>query len=386
MTSARSYLDWNATAPLLPEVRAAMTSALDLIGNPSSVHADGRAARKAVETGREQVAALVGARPDDVIFTSGGTEANNVVLAAGWSRIHVADIEHDSVLGPARASGSALSEVPIARDGTVDLEGFAAPLPAAAADGGLVSLQLANNETGIIQPVAAVANYARGLGLAVHTDAVQAAGRIAVDMAALEVDYLTLSAHKLGGPKGVGAVVIRGGARVRPLLNGGGQERRRRAGTENVPGIVGFGVAAAAAKTHLSTVRAIDGRPAARDVGALRDRLEMAVAGITPDVVVVGQGSRRLPNTTCLALPGASAETLVIALDLAGVSVSAGAACSSGKVGASHVLAAMGVGADLARSAIRISMGVGTTDQHIDHFLNAWLRITGSGGVRRAVA
>jgi cysteine desulfurase len=238
----------------------------------------------------------------------------------------------------------------------------------------LLSLQLANNETGVVQPVAAAAEAARSQGLMVHTDAVQAAGRVAVSFTALGVDYLSLSAHKLGGPKGVGALVIRDGARLPAFIAGGGQERRRRAGTENVPAIAGFGAAARAAARDLTT---IDG------VRALRDRVEAEARAIAPSAVVIGAEAERLPNTACIALPGASAETLVIALDLAGVAVSAGAACSSGKVGASHVLAAMGLDPALARSAIRVSLGWGSTEADVDAFAAAWAHVAAR---RRAVA
>jgi cysteine desulfurase len=240
----------------------------------------------------------------------------------------------------------------------------------------LLSLQMANNETGALQPVAETAAPAREHGLAVHTDAVQAAGRVPIDMRALGVDYLTLSAHKLGGPKGVGALVIRDGARLPAFIAGGGQERRRRAGTENVAGLAGFGAAAVAAQDDLAKIQR---------VRALRDRLEAEVRGITPEAVIVAAEAVRLPNTTSLALPGASAETLVIALDLKGVAVSAGAACSSGKVGASHVLAAMGIAPEIARAAIRISLGPGSKEQDIAAFLDAWGQIA-AGRRERAVA
>ena len=238
----------------------------------------------------------------------------------------------------------------------------------------LLSLQLANNETGIVQPVAAVAETARSQGLAVHTDAVQAAGRIAVDLQALGVDYLSLSAHKLGGPKGVGALIVRDGTPLPAYIAGGGQERRRRAGTENVPAIAGFGAAARAAVGDLATMDR---------VRALRDRVELEVKAVTPTAVVIGAEADRLPNTTSIALPGASAETLVIALDLAGVAVSAGAACSSGKVGASRVLEAMGLAPALARAAIRVSLGWGSTEADVAAFAAAWAHVAAR---RRAVA
>jgi cysteine desulfurase len=376
MSRARTYLDWNATAPLRGEARAAMLAALDVVGNPSSPHAEGRRARAIMEDAREQVAALVGAKPAEVVFTSGGTEGNNAVLAAGWEAILVAGVEHDSVLAPTRNSRARQVEMPVDSDGVVRRDGLAALMAQATGSRALLTLQMANNETGVLQPVADVTRAAKEHGLAVHTDAVQAAGRIALDMDELGVDYLTLSAHKLGGPKGVGALVFRGHAVLPPLVSGGGQERRRRAGTENVAAIAGFGAAAQAAQSELAQMQ---------HVQALRDRLEAQARSVTPEAVVIAEGAARLPNTTSLALPGASAETLVIALDLAGQAVSAGAACSSGKVGASHVLAAMGVAPHIARSAIRISLGHGSTQSDVTSFLAAWSHIA-AGRRERAVA
>jgi cysteine desulfurase len=376
MSSARAYLDWNAGAPLRPEARAAMVSALDVVGNPSSPHTEGRRVRAIVEDAREEVAALVGAKPAEVIFTSGATEANNAVVAAGWEVVLLAGVEHDSVLTPARNAAqrgsTRLVELSVGARGVVAIESLAASATPGARR--LLSLQLANNETGIVQPVAAAAEAARAEELAVHTDAVQAAGRIAVDFRALGVHYLSLSAHKLGGPKGVGALVIRDGAELPALIAGGGQERRRRAGTENVPAIAGFGAAARAAARDLAAMHR---------VRALRDRLEAEIKAITPSAVVVGGDAERLPNTASIALPGASAETLVIALDLAGIAVSAGAACSSGKVGASHVLEAMGLAPDLARAAIRVSLGWGSTEADVVAFVAAWEHVASR---RRAVA
>jgi cysteine desulfurase len=364
VSRSRTYLDWNATAPVRREARAAMVAALDVVGNPSSPHAEGRRARGLIEDAREQVAALVGARPAEVVFTSGGTEANNAVLAAGWDAILMTGIEHDSVLAPALRSGAPVVDIPVGGDGVVRQESFADHMtqPGRA----LVSLQMANNETGALQPVAEVAAMARQHGLGVHSDAVQAAGRVPIDMAALGVDYLTLSAHKLGGPKGVGALLVRDGAGLPAFIAGGGQERRRRAGTENVAGIAGFGAAAEAARRDLAEIER---------VRALRDRLETEALEITPEALIIAGEVERLPNTTSLAWPGASAETLVIALDLEGIAVSAGAACSSGKVGASRVLAAMGLAPDMARAAIRISLGPTSGERDVAAFLEAWSRI-----------
>jgi cysteine desulfurase len=379
MSNPRAYLDWNAGAPLRPEARAAVLASLDAVGNPSSPHTEGRRVRAIVEDAREAVAALVGAKPAEVVFTSGATEANNTVMGGGWRTVLLAGIEHDSVLAPARnlarSGRTSIVALAINGDGGVDTASLANGARAAAAGGSaLMSLQLANNETGVVQPVAAAAETARSHGLAVHTDAVQGVGRIAVDFRALGVDFLSLSAHKIGGPKGIGALVVRDGAALPAFIAGGGQERRRRAGTENVPAIAGFGAAARAAARDLETVDR---------VRALRDRVEAEMLAVTPSAVAIGAGAERLPNTACVALPGASAETLVIALDLAGVAVSAGAACSSGKVGTSHVLEAMGLEPALARAAIRVSLGCGSTEQDVTAFANAWAHVTAR---RRAVA
>jgi cysteine desulfurase len=379
MASTRAYLDWNAGAPLRPEARTAVLATLDVVGNPSSPHAEGRRVRAIVEDAREEVAALVGAKPAEVVFTSGATEANNAVLAGGWQAVLLAGIEHDSVLAPARnlaCSGKArILDLAVDGRGRIAVEDVARGGREAAVTGpALLSLQLANNETGVVQPVAAAATAAGAHGLAVHTDAVQAAGRMAVNFKALGVDFLSLSAHKLGGPKGVGALVIRDGAALPAFIAGGGQERRRRAGTENVPAIAGFGAAARAAAGDLKAMER---------VRSLRDRIEAEVMAITPSAVVIGADVERLPNTTSVALPGASAETLVIALDLAGVAVSAGAACSSGKVGASHVLEAMGLEPALARAAVRISIGWSTTERDVAAFAGAWAHVTAEATARR---
>lgn len=355
MSGSRTYLDYNATAPLLPEAHDAMLAALSLAGNPSSVHGEGRQARAVVESAREQVARMVNARPAEVIFTSGAAEANATVMAGPWTRIAAAHIEHETILAGLSRPDVRVIELPAGRNGLVSLP----PLPEGG--NGLLTLQLANNETGVIQPVAEAAKGAREHAWTVHCDAVQGPGRIPVDFRALDVDVLSLSAHKLGGPKGIGALIIRDGASLPPLIPGG-QERRRRGGTENVPAIAGFGAAAQAASALLADVPRI---------GALRDRLEREIQQIAPGVVIVGKEAARLPNTSCIALPGMRAETLVIRLDLMGIAVSAGAACSSGKVGSSHVLAAMGLDPAVARSAIRISLGHGSTAADIDRFLAA---------------
>ena len=353
------YLDHNATTPILPAVAEAVVEALATTGNPSSVHEFGRAARGLVEDARERVAALAGADPSGVIFTSGGTEANNLALGGDRrQRILVSAVEHPSVLRAA----TAFELIPVDADGRVNLGALETMLGASALPA-VVSVMLANNETGVIQPVPEVAALARRFGALVHCDAVQAAAWAPVSMDALGVHMLSLSAHKLGGPRGVGALVVAGDAAVRALALGGGQERGRRAGTENVPGIAGFGVAAGLARENI-------GRAAA--VRRLRDELERRVRALAPEAVVFGAAVERLPNTVCLATPGIGSETQVIALDLAGVAVSAGAACSSGKVQASHVLAAMEVADDLASSAIRVSLGGATTAAEIERFVDAW--------------
>jgi len=374
MTSARIYLDHNASAPLRPEARAAMLTALNVAGNPSSVHAEGRAVRAIIESAREEVARLLNARPNDVVFTSGATEANNWVMSAGWDVICLSAMEHDSVLAPAHRTSAEIVEIPASKSGVADVDALGEPL-ARTAQGSkraLVSLMLVNNETGVIQPVAQAAALAHEHGAVVHVDAVQAPGRIPVDFAALGVDALVLSAHKIGGPRGVGALVVREGADLPPFVIGGGQERRRRGGTENVAGIAGFGAAAAALSRE---------KDVAAHMERLRAKLEDGVRQATPNAVVVGKESARIANTSCIALPGKPAETLVIKLDLAGVAVSAGAACSSGKVGSSHVLEAMGLAPEIARSAIRVSLGPQTSENDIAAFLAAWEKIAGSAAI-----
>lgn len=369
----RAYLDYNATAPLRPEARAAMIDALDVVGNPSSVHAEGRHARAIVETARESVARLVGAKPSEIVFTSGASEANAWVMAQPWATILTSGIEHDSVLAPARAAKANLVMLSAGRDGVVCVEEIAEHvLKRALVGSAVVALQMANNETGVIQPVAEAAEFARAHGIAMHTDAVQAAGRIAVDFAALGLDTMAISAHKLGGPKGVGALVIRDHLDLVPLLRGGGQERRRRAGTENIAAIAGFGAAAEAAQAELKSITAVQ---------KLRDSLEAHIRSTSPQALIVGEASPRLANTISVALPGKLAETLVIRLDLAGIAVSAGSACSSGKVGASHVLEAMGLGPEIATSAIRISLGPATTKDEIAAFVEAWRQIAGASAI-----
>jgi len=373
----RIYFDWNATARLRPEARQAVLDAMAVAGNPSSVHAEGRAARRLIEGAREQVAALVSARPADVFFTSGGTEANALALSpaietAGEKRpreaLLISAIEHPSVRAGGRFPREKITEIPVDADGRLDLAALADAIAKAARP--LVSLMLANNETGVVQPVAQAAAIVHAAGGLLHVDAVQGAGRIPCEIGVLGADLLTLAAHKIGGPKGVGALIRRSEDihLVDPLVRGGGQERGLRPGTENVAGIAGFGAAAAAA----SSKRAEE---AARML-ALRNLLEDGLRAVTPQTVIFAAGAERLPNTTLFSLEGVKAETAVIAFDLEGVALSSGAACSSGKVQPSHVLAAMGVSPPLQRGALRVSLGWETTEAEIERFLGAWRKLS----------
>jgi cysteine desulfurase len=373
----RIYLDWNATAPLRPQARAAILAALDGVGNPSSVHAEGRAARRLIEEARERVATLVGADPRNVVFTSGGTEANMQALAPATAvgktrdRLLVSAIEHPSVLAGGRFPAAAVERLPVTGDGRIDLAALEHRLVELKGRV-LVSLMLANNETGVVQPVSQAARLTHEAGGVLHVDAVQAVGRIPCDINTLDADLLTLSGHKIGAPKGVGALIRRdaAGPFPDPLIKGGGQERGLRAGTENVAGIAGFGAAAAAALEGLAADSA--------RMAALRDRLESGLKAACPEVVIFGAAAERLPNTTLFAVAGMKAETAIIAFDLEGVAVSSGAACSSGKVQPSHVLAAMGVPPQLARAAVRVSLGPTTTESDIDRLIQAWIKVSGA--------
>jgi cysteine desulfurase len=361
------YLDFNATAPLRPEAAAAISAAVAVPANPSSVHRFGRRARKLVEDAREQVAHLIGGQPGGLVFTSGGTEANALALRGKqWRRMLVSGTEHVSVLAAAEQAGAAES-LPVERDGLINAADFAAILGPTATET-LVSVMLANNETGVIQPISELAAIARAARAVFHCDAVQAAGKIPIDVVELGVDLLTLSAHKLGGPQGVGALWVRPELRLQPLFAGGGQERGMRAGTENVPGIAGFGAAAEAAHRTL---------PQFARLAELRDGIEREILLRSRQAHVHGATAPRLPNTSCLGLAGVRAETQVIALDLAGIAVSSGSACSSGKVRTSHVLAAMGVDQNGAAEAIRVSMGWSTTPSDAERFVKAWSRLAG---------
>lgn len=381
---ARVYLDWNATTPLRSEARAAMAQAWDMAGNPSSVHAEGREARRLVEDARAIVAKAVGGQPENVVFTSGGTEANALALTPGlWrsgmpaQRLLVSAIEHVSVLAGGRFAADAIGSVGVTPSGVVDIERLRAALDGPPA---LVSVMLANNETGAIQPVAEVADIVHAAGGVLHVDAIQAFGKIPFDFASTGADLLTLSAHKLGGPKGTGALVlVERLSGLEPLLRGGGQERGRRAGTENVAAIAGFGAAVKAAMADMAADRS--------RVQSLRDLLGSGLKRV-PGTVVFSEDVERLPNTVLFAATGMRAETAVIGFDLAGISVSSGSACSSGKVQPSHVLEAMGYGPELAQGAVRLSMGWSTSQTHVESALEAWRKLADSlvKGQRRNTA
>jgi len=373
--SERVYFDWNATAQLRDEARRAMAAALDLPGNASSVHAEGREARKWVEGARAAVASAVGALPRNLVFTSGGTEANAFALAPHLSRgagpaverLVVSAVEHPSVLAGGRFSQTTIKRIRVTRDGVVDLDHLRDLLRGSSP--ALVSIMLANNETGAIQPIVEAAEIVHAAGGLLHVDAVQAFGKIPLDMSECGADLLTLSAHKIGGPKGVGALVLAEGVTApEPLLRGGGQELSRRAGTENVAGIGGFGAAVTAAMAGLSSE---SGR-----LQGLQRRLEDGLR-LTPGVILFSDSTHRLSNTTLFTVPGLRAETAVIGFDLAGIAVSSGSACSSGKVQPSHVLEAMGFDPEIAQGAVRLSMGWSTRDMDVDRCLEGWRMLEG---------
>ncbi|MCB1493978.1 MAG: cysteine desulfurase [Rhodobiaceae bacterium] len=377
MTATRHYLDHNATTPLCGAARDAMAKAFDVVGNPSSVHAFGRGARGLVEAGRRALADAMGTTPDRVVFTSGASEANNQIIChaaeAGWP-VHVSAVEHLSV----RDAFEERTVLPVDAAGRIDLDALEALLPQIDDDGGagepfLVCVMFANNETGVIQPVRAVADLVHARGGYVHVDAVQGLGKVPMDPSALGADYLSVSAHKFGGPAGIGALV-RMGCAPDPvaLIRGGGQERNRRAGTENLIGVAGMAGALGAVGERLAEIDRI---------GALRDKLEDALVAISPDVTIYGKGAERLANTSCFSAPGVSAETAVIRFDLAGVAVGSGSACSSGKVSPSHVLEAMGADRHHTASAIRVSLGPETTKDDIEAAIAVWKAI--AAGVRQ---
>lgn len=354
------YLDYNATTPLRTQARNAMVQALDHTGNASSVHGFGRGARKIVEDARAHIGALAGVQPMQVIFNSGATEGNNTVLSGFTDkRVLVSATEHPSGLAPAPHA----QHIPVTPDGLVDLNILEDMLKAD--DTALVSVQYVNSETGVIQPITKIAALARQYGAMVHTDAVQAAGRIALDFKGLGVDYMTISGHKFGGPHGAGALIFREGLQVPNFMKGGGQERRQRAGTENVAAIAGFGAAAKAALEELDSY--------APKIGALRDKLEQSLRAARNDVIIYGESAPRVSNTANIGLSGVSAETQLMAMDLAGIAVSSGSACSSGAFKASHVLTAMGVDEQNAKSALRFSIGWATTEADIDRAIDAWI-------------
>lgn len=387
MAGPRAYLDHNASAPLVEGARAAVVRALDVSANPSSVHAEGRAAKRLLEEARRAVAALVGAKPEHVVFTSGATEAASTLLTPDWqmgrgvmrmSRLYVCAADHPCVLGGGRFPVDCVTRIGVDRNGILRLDELAAAL--AAHDKGeglpLVAVHVANNETGVIQPVAEISAAVKAAGGVLMLDAVQAAGRISLDISAGCGDYLILSSHKIGGPKGAGAIVAASDLMMpKPLVTGGGQEKGHRAGTENLPAIAGFGAAAREALAGLDDMER---------VRVLRDRVEADVVRLVPDAVFYGKGAERLRNTTFFAIPGMKAETAQIAFDLAGIALSTGSACSSGKVGPSQVLKAMGEGDDA--GALRVSIGRGTSNADVDLFVAALTGIVGRRAAKETAA
>jgi cysteine desulfurase len=375
--TSRIYLDWNATAPLLPCVRDALLHAFDLSGNPSSVHKEGRAARMAVESARRNVANLVGAQSSHVVFTSGATEAANLVLTPDYKmgrsalrigRLYVSAIEHPAVREGGRFSKDNVTEIAVTSDGVLDLDALKKLLEDHDKTTGLpmVAVMLVNNETGIVQPVAEAARLVHAAGGLMVVDAVQAAGRVPIDIQALDADFLFVSSHKIGGPKGVGALVTRGEAMMpKALIHGGGQEKGHRSGTENTTAIIGFGAAAAFVIDELVERNAA--------IATLRERLETGMRKAAVDVIIHGAEVERVANTTFFTLPSLKAETGQIAFDIEGIALSAGSACSSGKVGESHVLTAMGKDPKL--GGLRISLGVSTSEAEIDQALAAFEKI-----------
>lgn len=386
--AARSYLDHNATSPARPEVTAAVARALSLPGNPSSIHAEGRAARHALQEARARLAALVGAAPERVVFTSGGTEAANAVLSGALrrrdgtapTRLMVSATEHTCVAAGHRFPREAVEILPVDAAGRLRLDALAVRLEACRDEAVLVSVHAANNETGVVQPLAEIVRLARAHGRAlVHSDAVQAVGKIPLGFDGLGLDALTLSGHKFAAPKGVGALVLAEDVSLETaFLRGGGQEARLRGGTENLSGIVGMGEAAEIARIALDAE--------SRRLAGLRDALQKRVRALAPDAVVFGEGAARLPNTLSFSVPGLEAATALITLDLAGVAVSSGSACASGKVARSPVLAAMGVSPALAAGALRVSLGWNSDDADLRRFLKGFERVVSSLYQRRGQA
>jgi cysteine desulfurase len=358
----RIYLDYNATCPIRPEAIDAAVGAMKHAGNASSIHADGRGARKLIEDARSHVAALANVRPAQVIFNSGATEGNNTIISGYQDKaVFVSAIEHPSILEAAPHA----KQIPVTKDGVIDIDALKAMLEKDAP--ALVAVQLVNSETGIIQPVAELAALAKQNGAMVLCDAVQAAGRIDIDFKSLGADYLTLSAHKFGGPQGTGALVFREGLQMPKFMRGGGQEKRQRAGTENVAALAGFGIAAKIAAAEIETYNT--------RCKVFQNKLESALKAIANDLIVVGENAPRVSNTTNVILPGVSAETQLMAMDLEGVSLSSGSACSSGTFKPSHVLASMWLDADSAKSALRFSTGWATTDADIEEAVDAYARV-----------
>jgi len=363
------YLDYNATAPMRDEARSAMLAAFEAPGNPSSVHAVGRRARSQVEEARRTMARALGAAPADVVFTAGGTEANNLGLlgvaqANASTDILLSSVEHSCIRVAARNAGLPLHTIAVTQDGMIDLTALQTALdglPEGARP--LLALMMVNNETGVVQPVVEAASMVHEVGGLIHVDAVQGFGKMPVSLGALDADSLAVSAHKIGGPLGTGALILACGTKLAPRSFGGGQESGHRGGTENVPGILGFAAATKAALADLGH---------ATNIATLRDHLETRLLSIAPDAMVVGGKAKRLCNTLCLATPGFAADTQLMTMDLAGFAISSGSACSSGKVKASVVMLAMGLPGDLPSCAIRISLGKATTGEELDAFADAW--------------
>ena len=391
MSASRIYLDHNATSPLRAEARTAMLDAFSAPANPSSIHQEGRKARSLIETARDEIARFAGASARDVVFTSGGTEALNLALTPGlvtdgdkqpFSHLLMSGIEHAAVREGARSDKDKIEIIPVDRNGLVDLDWIAARLKTISAEGGrvLVAVQAANNETGVIEPIAALSQLVhaeRGLLL---SDAVQVAGKLPLDQITAGADIIALSAHKIGGPQGIGALVLKSGgiSIANKLLRGGGQERGARAGTENVAGIAGFAAAAKIASAHLAdeTKRLME----------LRDATESHLKRIAPDCLIFSKAVSRLPNTIAFAVPGLSAETALMAFDLEGAAISSGSACSSGKVRQSHVLAAMGIDPDVARGALRVSFGYTSNEADMIRFIEIFERVIGQLHTRTRAA
>jgi cysteine desulfurase len=372
----RVYFDYNATTPLAPEAAEAVARATrDIFGNPSSVHHFGQQAKAVLDDARSSVAALVGADPSEIVFTSGGTESDNLAIRGAADALEgtlrrgivASTIEHEAVLNTIKSlarRGWSPVHIPVGQSGIVDP---AAALPLISAKTALVSVMHANNEIGTIQPIADISRIAHEHGALMHTDAVQSAGKIPVDVRALGVDLLSISAHKLNGPKGAGALWIKRGTRMQPILTGGKHERNRRAGTENVAAIAGFGVAAALAARKIAAEGA--------RVGALRDRLESKILASVPGTTLNGAREPRVPNTTNISFERVEAESLLIALDLEGVAVSTGSACSSGTLEPSHVLKAMGLSAHRTQNSLRFSLGMFSTEEEVDFAVSVLPRV-----------